>query len=100
VLGRKVGGGRFDFFTENMLLDNKGDRIPLQPGDQVEYRIEVTPARGPRDTLFRKPGVSETRVVSVVTELEAAKSMFQYSKEIARLKQLKTKQAEVDPDGR
>src|SRR5437773_2148247 len=93
VLGRKVGGGRFDFHVAKILKDRHGVTIPLKPGDQVEYKIEVFPAwpldKKKQQALAarwdRPSGISETRTVAVVSKEEYKERVKQYQQEIAKL---------------
>src|SRR5262249_4892180 len=45
-MGRLEGGGRFDFQTKG-IPDGEGGVLDLQPGDQVEFYIEVFADKSP-----------------------------------------------------
>jgi hypothetical protein len=98
ILGRKIGGGRWDFKTATMLRDHRGKVIPLEPGDQIEYKIEVYPAGpdGKADTMSgRKTGFSEARIVSVVSFKEWRERLALYEQEAAKLRKLQGDQGKV-----
>jgi hypothetical protein len=100
ILGRKIGGGRWDFKTATMLRDHRGKLIPLKPGDQIEYKIEVFPAGpdGKADTMSgRKSGFSETRKVSVVSLKEWGERLALYEQEVAKVRKLQGDQGKVFP---
>jgi hypothetical protein len=81
VPGRLEGGGRLDFQTKAL--------PELRVGDQVEYYVEVTdrnPAPG------RKPGQSETRVKTVVTEDGFIQWVDQTLQQESKLRTLEDKQ--------
>jgi hypothetical protein len=87
--GRLEAGGCFDFQTK---------AIPgLQPGDQVELRVEVT-ARNPELSL--KPGVSESRLKMFVTQPQFVDWVVQTLRHESRLRQLEARQRGVfAPEG-
>ena len=69
----------------------------LQPGDQVELRVEVT-ARNPE--LALKPGVSESRLKAFVTQPQFVDWVIQTLRHESRLRQLEARQRGVfAPEG-
>jgi hypothetical protein len=89
IMGRKIGGGRFDFQTAG-LLDEKGQKVRLVEGDQVEYCVEVFADRDPSSP--RPAGRSEVRVKNVVSVLEFVRWMGDTLQEERRVRALDQKQ--------
>ncbi len=92
-LGRKFGGGRFDFSTSN-LPDGKGGFAPLKPGDQIEFYIKVFADRNL--SLNRPTAQTETRVVTVKSHQEFTTWLFANLNEFRRIQRLATKQRSVE----
>jgi hypothetical protein len=91
-LGRTQGGGRFAFEVRN-LPDGKGGFYDPQPGDQVEYYIEVFASK---DIAANRPSArSELRSKMVVTNDEAVRWALQALQEESRIRQLEKKQKTV-----
>jgi hypothetical protein len=87
--GRLEAGGCFDFQTRAI--------AGLQPGDQVELRIEVV-ARNP--DLALKPGASESRLKAFVTQPQFVDWVIQTLRHESRLRQLEARQRGVfAPEG-
>jgi hypothetical protein len=91
-LPRTLGGGRFEFHTSN-LLDNKGQKIELRPGDQLEFYVEVL-NRNP-DGLEAVAGRSETRVKTLVSGDDFVRWVLETLQEESRLRQLDARQRGV-----
>jgi hypothetical protein len=92
LLGRTLGGGRFDFRTTG-ILDDKGNTINLKEGDQIEYCIEVF---ADKNTGAGRPSArSETRVKTMVSLLELARWMGENAQEVERVRKLEKEQQGV-----
>jgi len=91
VLGRRLGGGRFNFQTSG-LIDAKGQRLKLKEGDQIEYCVEVYAGRDGKTRPFAR---SETRVKTIVSVEEFARWRYELSQEQERLSKLEAKQGGV-----
>ncbi len=92
--GRNIAGGRFDFLTRNIPDGNGGFYTP-QPGDEIEYYIEVF---ADSDMSADRPSArTEVRIKTVVTGTEVVRWMRDALQEYQRIQQLETKQAEVIP---
>jgi hypothetical protein len=87
---RTLGGGRV-FLNTNGLIDAMGKRLPIKPGDRIEYCVEVT-------ELERKPGAkaataqSPIRVISIVTQQEFLEWLQRANDEDNRRRELERKQ--------
>jgi hypothetical protein len=92
ALPRTLGGGRFDFQTSD-LPDEKGRKIDLRPGDQIEFYVEVF-NRNP-DPSEEIAGRSETRVRVIVTPEEFERWWDERLQEEASLRRLQQRQREV-----
>jgi hypothetical protein len=92
VPGRLQGGGRFDFSTRG-IPDGKGGLLDLQPGDQLEYYVEVFADRDPG--AGRPSARSETRRKTVVTVTELVRWLDETLQEERRIRHLETKQQGV-----
>jgi hypothetical protein len=92
-LPRKLGGGRFEFKTSD-LLDADGKRIRLRAGDQIEFYVEVFNPDGP-DGSAAVAGRSETRVKTFVPGEEFVRWALDTLQEESRLRQLEARQRGV-----
>jgi hypothetical protein len=90
--GRMQAGGRFDFETKG-IPDGKGGLIDLQPGDQLEYFVEVF--ADPDARADRPSARSDTRRKTVVTVPELVRWLDDTLQEERRIRQLETKQKGV-----
>jgi hypothetical protein len=91
-LGRLEGGGRFALKLKE-LPDGKGGFFEPRPGDQIEFFIEVFASRDIYDD--RPRAVSEVRIKSVVTPLEAGNWIGRALDEERRIRMLEQKQKGV-----
>jgi hypothetical protein len=85
--GRLDGGGRFDFHMNS--LKN------LQPGDRLEFFIEVFDNHPDTVRLRREPGRSEPRLKILVTEAEFQVAMRHREEQERKLRDLEKKQGDV-----
>jgi len=83
VFGRIDGGGSFDFQTRPLR--------DLQPGDQVELRVEVF-AKNPG---LSSPGRSEVRVKAIVTRSQFMDWVLETLRHESRIRQLESRQQSV-----
>ena len=83
VFGRVEGGGSFDFQTRPL--------SDLQPGDQVELRVEVF-AKNPG---LSSPGRSEVRVKGIVTRSQFMDWVLETLRHESRIRQLESRQQSV-----
>jgi hypothetical protein len=89
AMGRLEGGGRFDFQTKG-IPDGEGGRLDLQPGDQIEFYVEVFPDKDP---LSRRPtGQSAKRAKTLVTPLQFVRWTADVLQEQRRLQDLEAQQ--------
>jgi hypothetical protein len=92
VLGRTLGGGRFDFETKG-IPDGEGGLLELRPGDQFEVCIEVF---ADKDPASKRPSArSDVRTRQIVTIEELARWCGDAMQEGRRLKELDEKQRTV-----
>ncbi len=92
VLGRTLGGGRFDFETKG-IPDFKGGTIPLRVGDQLEFCVEVF---ADKDPSSKRPSArSEIRTRPIISGEEFARWFADALQEERRLKDLDAKQRGV-----
>jgi hypothetical protein len=92
LLGRLEGGGRFDFQTKG-IPDGEGGTLDLQPGDQIEFFVEVFPDRDP--VSQRPAGRSATRVKMLVTHVQFVRWTADLLQEQRRLQDLEAMQRGV-----
>ncbi len=90
ILGRQSGGGTFNFQTSDLYY--QGKKVLLEPGDQIEFYIEVY-AGQPGDD--RPVARTETRTVSVVTPAEWQRWFSELKNEEDRIRNLDKKQRGV-----
>jgi hypothetical protein len=89
AMGRLEGGGRFDFQTKG-IPDGEGGTLDLQPGDQIEFYVEVFPDR---DAISRRPsGQSAKRTKTLVTSLQFVRWTADVLQEQRRLQDLEAQQ--------
>jgi hypothetical protein len=93
LLPRPEGGGHFDFETSDLLLNAKGGRLELEPGDQIEFFVEVFNRNPERSEAVI--GRSETRTRTFVTGREFRRWMFDTLQEESRLRELERRQRGV-----
>jgi hypothetical protein len=93
ILGRTVGGGRFDFQTNEAIPDGKGAYVKILPGDQLEYYVEVFADRDPASG--RPSGRSEVRRKLFVTGPELVRWLEDTVQEERRIRQLEARQRGV-----
>ncbi len=92
ILGRTLGGGRFDFKTTG-IPDGKGGFVLLKEGDQIEYCIEVF---ADKSTSAGRPSArSETRVKTMVSLTGLERWIRDYGQEVRRINDLYEKQKRV-----
>lgn len=96
LLGRTSGGGRFDFNTTK-LPDGQGGYFSLEPGDQIEFYVEVYADKNLRRN--RPTARTETRTKAVVSVPEFVQWLDQTLQEERRIRSLEHKQHEVFPLG-
>jgi hypothetical protein len=89
LLGRTQGGGRFDFSTRG-IPDGKGGYIDLNPGDELEYFLEVFADRDPN--AGRPSARSEIRRKAVVTVTDLVRWLDDTLQEERRIRQLAARQ--------
>jgi hypothetical protein len=92
LLGRTLGGGRFDFKTTG-IPDGKGGFLTLKEGDQIEYCIEVFADKNL--DAGRPSGRSETRVKTMVSLTELERWIGDNVQEVRRIRELDAKQKGV-----
>jgi hypothetical protein len=92
LLGRTLGGGRFDFRTTG-ILDDKGNTINLKEGDEIEYCIEVFADKNA--SAGRPSARSETRVKTMVSLLELARWVGDNVQQVRRIRDLEEKETKV-----
>jgi hypothetical protein len=92
VLGRTLGGGRFDFATSG-IPDRLGGFVPLRVGDQFEFCVEVFADADPKRN--RPSARSEVRVRPVISDDELFRWLADAYQEEQRLKELDKKQRGV-----
>jgi len=89
ILGRTLGGGRFDFETKG-IPDGMGGLLELRAGDQFEFCIEVY---ADKDPASKRPSArSDVRTRPIITGEEFARWFADALQEERRLKDLDTKQ--------
>lgn len=88
-LGRLDGGGRFDFQTKG-IPDGEGGRLDLEPGDQVDFYVEVFPDRNPQSA--RPSGRSSPRQKLLVTPVQFVRWQAAVLREQQRLQELEAQQ--------
>jgi len=86
-LGRTEGGGRWDFHIS--ALKN------LQPGDKIEYFVEVFDNHPDTAAGRRAPGRSEVWVKTMVTAAEFDVARKEKEAQERKLRELKDKQTNV-----
>jgi hypothetical protein len=92
LLGRTLGGGRFDFKTTG-IPDGKGGFVNLKEGDQIEYCIEVF---ADKNTKAGRPSSrSESRVKTMVSLAELERWIGDNVQEVRRIRELDAKQKGV-----
>jgi hypothetical protein len=92
ILGRTLGGGRFDFETKG-ISDGMGGLLELRAGDQFEFCIEVFADKDPKST--RPSARSDVRTRPIITGEEFARWFADALQEERRLKDLDSKQRGV-----
>jgi hypothetical protein len=92
LLGRTLGGGRFDFLTTG-IVDDKANTISLKEGDQIEYCIEVFADK--KASPLRPSARSETRVKTIVSLAELERWIGDNVQEVRRIRELDAKQKGV-----
>ena len=92
LLGRTLGGGRFDFKTTG-IRDDEGNQIKLKEGDQIEYCIEVFADK--HAASGRPSARSETRVKTMVSLAELERWIGDNVQEVRRIRELDAKQKGV-----
>ncbi len=89
ILGRTLGGGRV-FLKTKGLINMQGKTVKLQSGDRVEYCVEVF---ADKDSDAKRPSSkSETRVSTIVNELEFIAWLDNLTREQERLRNLESQQ--------
>ena len=98
LLGFKRGGGRFDYFTNKMSVYDtvaaKDTYYSTQAGDQIEFFVKVYASHDKTDG--RPFAISDSRVVMVKSAKECLAWTFEQAQEFKRLKNLESKQQEVE----
>jgi hypothetical protein len=94
ILGRTLGGGRFDFKTTG-IPDGKGGYRDLRPGDQIEFCVEVFADKNV--DAGRPFARSETRVKTIVSLPEFARWIDDTLQEESRIRKLDAQQRGVFP---
>jgi hypothetical protein len=90
-VGRKEGGGRFDFQTKGIPAGN-GGLLDVKVGDRIEYYVEVFDRVPEADRL---PGRSEIRVKNIVSAAEWLAWKREKERQEERLHQLEARQRGV-----
>lgn len=92
ILGRTLGGGRYDFETSG-IADGKGGLVPLKVGDQLEFCVEVFADKNPESK--RPSARSEIRTRPIISGEDFARWFADALQEERRLKDLDQKQRGV-----
>lgn len=101
ILGRKLGGGRYDLNTAK-LLDAAGNPLTVAKGDQIEYCIEVfadpDPSKEPGKSRPRSR--SETRITNMVDVEDFRTWLFATLREEEQIRQIDAQQRNLDLGGK
>lgn len=92
ILGRTLGGGRFDFATKG-IPDGMGGLLTLRVGDQLEFCVEVF---ADKDINSKRPSArSDVRIRPIISDDEFGRWFVDALQEERRLKDLNEKQRGV-----
>ncbi|MCS7044907.1 MAG: hypothetical protein NZO58_00985 [Gemmataceae bacterium] len=92
VLGRTLGGGRFDFSTKG-IPDGKGGLVTLRVGDYFEFCVEVF---ADKDPASKRPSArSEIRTRPIISASDFGRWYVDALQEERRLRELAEKQGVV-----